>query len=78
MCADIEIIDDEAVENNKYFYVELSTSDSDVQLLTYYQRKGFYIYDNDGKICSRDSSERIQDIIKKMKLMTPIALLKHY
>ena len=50
MCTDIDIIDDEAVEDYEYFYVELSTNDTDVQLLSYYQRKGFFIYDNDGKI----------------------------
>jgi hypothetical protein len=49
MCADIEIIEDEVVENYENFYVELSTNDSDVQLLSQYQRRGFYIYDNDGK-----------------------------
>ena len=33
VCTDIDIIDDEAVEDYEYFYVELSTNDSDVQLL---------------------------------------------
>ena len=51
VCTDIDIIDDEAVENDyEYFYVELSTNDTDVQLLSYYRRRGFCIYDNDGKI----------------------------
>ena len=54
VCTDIDIIDDEAVENSEYFYVELSTNDSNVQLLIlrYYQSRGFCyrIYDNDGKI----------------------------
>ena len=50
VCVDVEIIDDEAVENPEYFNVELSTNDIDVQLLNYYQRRGFYIDDNDGKI----------------------------
>ncbi len=49
VCVDVQIFDDEAVENYEYFYVDLSTNDSDVQLLTYYQRRGFYIDDNDGK-----------------------------
>ena len=52
-CVDVEIIDDEAVENSEYFNVELSTNDSSVQLLSYYQRKRFYIYDSDGNcVCS--------------------------
>jgi hypothetical protein len=50
VCTDIEIIDDEAVENNEYFTVELSTNDSNVQLLPFYRRRRFHIYDNDGKI----------------------------
>ena len=49
-CVEVEIIDDEAVENSETFFVELSTNDSDVQLLSYYLRRGFYINDNDGKI----------------------------
>lgn len=49
-CVDVDIIDDEAVENYEYFYVELSTDDADVQLLSYYQRRRFSINDNDGKI----------------------------
>ena len=49
-CIEVEIFDDEAVENSEAFYVELSTDDSDVQLLDYYKRRGFYIDDNDGKI----------------------------
>ena len=50
VCVDVEIIDDEAVENPEYFNVELSTNDIDVQLLSYYRRRGFYIDDDDGKI----------------------------
>ena len=49
-CVEVEIFDDEAVENSEAFYVELSTDNSDVQLLDYYKRRGFYIDDNDGKI----------------------------
>ena len=49
-CVDVDIIDDEAVENYEYFYVELSTDDADVQLLSYYQRRRISINDNDGKI----------------------------
>ena len=50
VCTDVEIIDDDVVENYEYFYVELSTNDSDVQLLSYYRRRRIYIYDDDGKI----------------------------
>ena len=57
VCVDVEIIDDEAVENSEYFYVELSTNDIDVQLLSYYQRRRFYIDDNDGKIGNPFSSK---------------------
>ena len=49
-CVDVQIIDDETVENSETFYIELSTNDSNVQLLSYYQRRGYYIYDSDGKI----------------------------
>ena len=49
-CVDVDIIDDEAVENYEYFYVELSTDDADVQLLSYYQRRRISNNDNDGKI----------------------------
>lgn len=48
-CEEVEIIDDEAVEDEEHFYVDLSTDDSSVQLLSYYQRRRFGIYDNDGK-----------------------------
>ena len=50
VCIDMEIIDDLAVENKESFYVELSTNDSNVQLLDYCQRKSIYIIDSDGEV----------------------------
>ena len=48
VCTDVEIIDDEAVENYETFYIELSTDDANVQLLSYCQHKEYTIYDDDG------------------------------
>ena len=71
MCTDIDIIDDEAVENYEYFYVELSTNDSNVQLLRYYQRRGFCyrIYDNDGKI-DYGSCMHVQETVANVSTRT--------
>lgn len=48
-CIEIDIVDDTAVENYETFYVELSTSDMNVQLLSYCHRTSVSIYDTDGE-----------------------------
>ena len=49
-CFGVEIIDDEVVENHETFYIELSTNDEDVQILSFCQRKSITIIDSDGEI----------------------------
>lgn len=49
VCTDIDIIDDDVVESSEYFYVDLTTNDTQVQILNFGQRKYVRIYDNDGK-----------------------------
>ena len=49
-CTVIDIIDDDAVEISETFYMELSTNDPDIQLLSYCQHTPVSIHDTDGKV----------------------------
>ena len=40
-CTEIDIIDDDVVEISETFYVELSTNDPDIQLLSYCQHSQY-------------------------------------
>ena len=48
VCALINIIDDDCVEDREIFYVNLTTSDNDVQIKT--GSANVQILDNDGKV----------------------------
>lgn len=49
VCTNVDIIDDEFVEYTETVYVNLTTNDVKVRILSAVQQKRIFIHDNDGE-----------------------------